>query len=168
MTDLGFTEDKLNEINFIHEVKIFNELQNHKRILIFDLRTSEQFTNTHLEYAINIPYNLTNEDMFSSFEEAKYVSFTDSEVSKLMIERFRRYYIVIIMSEIKIKRKVIMKYFHLKEEPYKEIIRKSLLLYHSLYKRKVTEIGLYNLGFRKFAEHYSFVIMKYNNKALTK
>jgi hypothetical protein len=168
MNYLGFTEDKLNELNFINEVKIFNELQNHKRILIFDLRSIDQFTHTHLEHAINIPFNSTDDDTFSKFEGAKYAMFADSEEAKLMIERFMRYYIVIVMSEIKIKRKVIMKILHTKEDSGKEIIKKSLLLYNALQKRKVREIGLYNLGFRKFADHYSFIIMKNNNRALTK
>ncbi len=161
-----FTEEILNEINFIHEVKIFNELQNHKRILILDIRTSDEFKNTHLEYAINIPYNL-NEETFI-FDEKRFADYADNEESRMMVERFRRYYIVIVMSEEKIKRKVIMKYFNLKEDLIKEKIRKSINLYHSLYKRKVREIGLFNLGFRKFADHYAFIIMKNNNKALTK
>jgi hypothetical protein len=154
------TEQILNRINFIHEVKIYNELQNHHKILIFDLRDRDLFTNSHICYALNIPQNEHSVDFYTNPEIESHSAFTTSDELKSILKSYKRYYIVIIMSEQKIKRKHILSYHSRDESPEKDIIRKSLLLYEILVRNKVREIGLYNMGFSRFAAHYYFIITR--------
>jgi hypothetical protein len=151
-------EEILSKINFIHEVKVYNELQNHKQILIFDLRSKESYINSHLHFAINIPYTDYDSTFFANFNEEVYSELTTNDEIKAMVKSFKRYYIVILISEDKIKRKDILYYFKLQEGQKKDMIRKGLLLYECLVDKKVREIGLYNMGFNKFSDHYYFIV----------
>lgn len=71
------------------------------------------------------------------------------------------------MSENKVPRKSILSYQDSNEEE-KTVILKSLLLYKSLTDNKVRELGLYNLGFKKFADHYDFMIYRQLKRHLAK
>jgi hypothetical protein len=156
-------EEILSKINFIHEVKIYNELQNHKKILIFDLRPKESYQNSHVHFALNIPHNEHDSLIYSNFNEDTYSELTDFEEIRAMIKSYKRYYIVIITSDNKIKRKTILNFFKQKEGTEKDIIRKSLLLYQCLVeKNKIREIGLFNMGFNKFSDHYYFIVTRNN------
>jgi hypothetical protein len=77
-----------------------------------------------------------------------------------MVLKYKRFFIVIIMSEIRIQRKTILNLSpsHSKEE--QATIDKSLLFYKSLTDNRVRELGLYNLGFNKFSETYYFMITR--------
>ena len=158
----------LNNVNFIHEVKIYNEIQNHKKILIFDLRKREIFKNSNLIYSINIPYDEYDKQFFIKFEECKYSKLTKNLDLKEMIFRYKRYYIVIVMSEEKIARKKILNFVETFDKEEKEIISKSLLLYKSLVEERVRELGLFNLGFKKFVDHYRFIVRSFDQPSLTK
>jgi hypothetical protein len=155
--NLPFKSDFLWNINFIHEVKIYNELQNNKKILIFDLRKKEEKEFSSLNYTINIPYNEHPDDFFKIFEEEKFMKKTEDPEVKDMLRKYRRFYIVIVMSEEKIARRKILKFPECDGDE-SLIIRRSLLLYNALTKKRVRELGLFNLGFKKFAEHYGFLI----------
>jgi hypothetical protein len=156
------SEDILTKINFIHEVKIYNEIQNHKKIIIFDLRSRETFAKSHIQFALNLPYKEYEPSFYINFDEEKLCLLTTREELKSMIRRFKRYYIVIIMSEHKIKRKHVLNYHKqcpVKDQEERDIIKKSVLLYQTLTSgHKVREIGLYNLGFERFTNHYYFII----------
>ncbi len=165
---LEFKEDFLINVNYIHEVKIFNEIQNNKKILIFDLRTKEEFKESYLEFSINLPYDELSDDVLVKFDENKISEYATSKELKEMVKRYKRYYIVIIMSQIKIKRKTIIDFVNCSNKEDKQKIIKSLLLYQSLINKKVREIGLYNLGFLKFVEHYYFMVYNHNNKPIAK
>jgi hypothetical protein len=70
-------DDKFISSNiFIHEVKVYNEIQNEKKILLFDLRKKEDYNKCHLDFSINIPYNEYDEDFFKLFDskKIKYIS----------------------------------------------------------------------------------------------
>jgi rhodanese-related sulfurtransferase len=161
-------EELLAKINFIHEVKIYNEIQNHKKIIIFDLRQRDQYQKAHVQFSINIPFNEYDAQFYINFSEKKYADLTDSEDLKEMIKSYKRYYIVIIMSDEKIKRKNIISFNKQEEGVDKEIIRKSLLLYQSLVTNKVRELGLYNIGFSKFASYYYFLVNRDNVPAISR
>jgi hypothetical protein len=156
-----FNIDFLMNINFIHEVKIFNEIQNNKRILIFDLRKKEEFKKCKLSFSLNIPFNEYSPSDFEKLDIDFLSQKAEDMDVKDMIKKFRRFYIVIIMSEEKIERKKIFnpKELHSDKE-HMDIVQKSLLLYFALTKSKVRELGLYNLGFKKFEKHYSFMVSK--------
>jgi len=154
---LHFDSDFLFNINFIHEVKIYNELQNNKKILIFDLRKKEEKEFWSLDYTINIPYDEHSDDFFSIFEVENFIKKTDNHEVKEMLYKYKRFYIVIVMSEEKIARRTILKFPECDGDE-KLIIKRSLLLYKALTNKRVRELGLFNLGFKKFAEHYGFLI----------
>ena len=152
-----FESNFLLDINFIHEVKIFNEIQNNKKILIFDLRKREDYLNSNLKFSINLPYDEHSHEIYKNFDEEILCTFTQDSEVKEMLRKFRRFYIVIIMSEVKIPRKRILKYTECIDDE-KCIVSKSMLLYEALTRRKVRDLGLFNLGFRIFREHYEFIV----------
>jgi hypothetical protein len=162
-------EENLITTNFIHEVKIYNELQNHQKILIFDLREKEHFQQSSLKFSLSLPHPDYPADFFANFDEIKYSELSEKDELKSIIKSYKRYYIVIIMSELKIKRKKILSYHKLGDHFIdKEAIRKSLLLYQKLVLNKVREIGLYNMGFKSFADNYYFIITRYGLPPISK
>lgn len=157
----------LYSINFIHEVKIYNEIQNNKKILIFDLRKRQDFKEAYLDYSINLPYDEHDEEFYDSFSEKKIAEYAGSKELKEMVAKYKRFYIVIVMSEVKVARKKILKYEEINGEE-KAIIVKSLTLYKSLVKNRVREMGLFNLGFKKFVDHYDFLVRTVDKPPIAK
>lgn len=163
----NFPHSFLLNINFIHEVKIFNEIQNNKKILIFDFRTKEDYNRTSLYYSINIPYNEHDKNNLKVFNVDKMMELASKEEIKEMVRKYKRYYIVIIMSEKKIARKKILKHEN-SEDIERDIIIKTLLFYKALVNNRVRELGLFNLGFSKFVDHYEFIVCKNSSYPLAK
>jgi hypothetical protein len=143
-------------ITFIHDTKVFNEIQNDKKILIFDLRKKDEYEINHLENSINIPYNEYELTFFSAVNEKLLSQLADNKEMKNNILRLRRFYIVILISQTKISKKTIIRR---KSNCWEEsdIISKSLVFYSNLQKAKVREMGLYNHGFEKINKHYFFL-----------
>jgi hypothetical protein len=164
-------EDKfMSSINFIHEVKIFNEFQNDKKILIFDFRSREEYENRHMDSSVNIPIEEYSQDFFSCLDEQKITLIADTctkdpEV-KEMVKRYKRFFIVIIMSEDKINRKTIQEFESVSDEKERDVINKSLLFYKALIKNRVRELGLYNMGFKNFSDNYHFMTSGKNVKPM--
>jgi hypothetical protein len=152
----NFDQSFLKSIFFIHEVKIFNEIQNKKKIIIFDLRKRDEYNKCFLEGSINIPYNEYDYEFFETFNESTISGMTSNTNLKEKILRYKRYFIAIIMSEKKIKRKDILELNSTDDEA--ERIKKCLLFYKSLIRNKVREIGLFNKGFERISKDYYFLV----------
>lgn len=165
-----FDDFHYNNLNLINEVKIYNEMQNQNKILIFDLRKREDYIKSHVEYSINIPYDQHDEETFSCVEKIKKVTeiYTDLPKAREMLEKYKRFFIVIIMSEMKIKLKHVYNFESIDNEEVRDNIYKSHIFYNTLLKNKVRELGLYNLGFRNFDYHYTFLTHGLNKKQILK
>jgi hypothetical protein len=157
----------------MHEVKIFNEIQNNKKILIFDLRTVEEYKANHIDLSINIPYNEHDNNFFETICDKKFNLVKDQYMNnrevKQRIETFKRYYIVLIMSQKRIKKKKIENFDSTEvDKDEKDRIIKTLLFYESLILNGVREIGVYNLGIDKMVEKYDFITHIYGQDPLAK
>jgi rhodanese-related sulfurtransferase len=152
-----FDEKFLNSINFIHEVKIYNEIQNDQKILIFDLRKREDFDKSHLDLSVNIPHNEFEENFFENIDEKIISEMTKDKTLSENILKYKRFYLVIIISQNKIHRKnIFLQTSQNKEEV--DIINKSLIFYKAFIKNRVRELGFYNHGFNKLVGYYPFLI----------
>jgi hypothetical protein len=167
----------LKSLKYINEVKIFNEIQNFKNVIIFDFRKREEFKTYQIEQSIHIPFDEFDVNFFESIDDQKLCYLCNNYVSchesRSMLRKYKRHYIVLIMSEEKIKRKTIeemFSYFPQKEkmEEGNEQILKCLLFYKALKKNGVYEMGLFNVGFRKFFQHYDFMVNTSFRKQIVK
>lgn len=153
------TFPNLKKIKFINDVRIHNEIQNNRRILVFDLREPKEFQNNCLPNSLNIPYSDYEFNFFKNFTEKVSNFEFKSEESELkeMIKRYKRFYITIIFDEKKYHRKEILNF---KEEDFKkeESLYKAILLYNSLVGNKVREIGIFIKGFEKLKEKFWFIL----------
>jgi hypothetical protein len=165
----------LKSIKLINEVKIFNEIQNYKKLIIFDFRKREDFNINHIHNSINIPFNEFDFKFFETIDDQKLCylcnNFVKCDELKCMLKRYKRYYIVLIMSQEKIKRKTIEAIGtgkKLNSEEEKDQIIKSLLLYKALQKNRVYEMGMFNLGFKKIIKHFDFLVCSETRKSIVK
>ena len=149
----------LKKVQFINEVKIHNEIQNHKKILIFDLRSQKEFSESSLPYSLNIPFKDYSENFFKNFSK-NILNFQlngKEDDLKEMILKYKRFYIAIIFDRKKFHRKEILNF---SEEKFKEeeSLYKALLLYNSLTSNKVREIGLFIKGYEKLKSKFWFIL----------
>ena len=149
----------LQKVQFINGVKIHNEIQNNRKILVFDLRCQKEFSEKSLPNSLNIPYNQYPKSFFENFSE-NILNFALENIEddlKEMIMRYKRFYITIIFHEKKFQRKEIL---NLSEEKFKEedALYKALLLYNSLTSNKVREIGIFIKGFEKLKGKFWFIL----------
>ena len=169
-----FNEIFFNSIKYIHEVKIFNEIQNNKKIIIFDFRNREEYLSNHLDLSLNIPFDEHELDYYETLFDKKLnitdQKYIDSEEVKLRLKNCRRYFIVIIMSEERIKRKAIENCERDQDINLltKEKILKTLLFYKSLVIKGVRDIGIYNLGIKELTSQYKFMMHSRDIKPLIK
>jgi hypothetical protein len=173
MMKVQFDSNFINTLKYIHEIKIFNEIQNQSKILIFDFRKRSEYEARHLDLSINIPYDESDTDFFETFCESKIKllceNFTHSDCVRQRIKSYKRYFIALIMSEEKIKRKQIENVLSDEgEEEKREAIQKVMLFYKALIIKGVREIGLYNGGMKKVAENYEFMLWHGIEKPLAK
>jgi rhodanese-related sulfurtransferase len=152
-----FDENFLNSINFIHEVKVYNEIQNDRKVILFDLRKQEDFKKHNLDQSINIPFNEFEESFFETIDEKAISELTQDQELRNNILKYKRFYIVIIISQTKISRKNIF-FQNSQDDEELEIIQKSLIFYKAFIKNRVREIGLYNPGFTNICKIYPFLI----------
>ena len=167
-----FDQKFLTEVAYIQEIKIFNEIQNRKKILIIDLRKREEYDALHLELSINLPYNEYDDEFFFNLFTKKNQNWsllTNDEDVKKRLKDFKRYFIAIVMSEEKIKRRQVESFNsdEIDTEESNRII-KSLLLYKCLKQNGVREKGIYNSGISKFKTNYNFLLCTYGNKPIIK
>jgi hypothetical protein len=166
----SFDENFLNNIKYIHEVRIFNEIQNNKKILIFDFRRKDEYFKTNLGLSLNIPYDEHTYDFYQNFNEKKVATlveqYTGCHEVKQRLRSFKRYFIVLLMSENRIKRKTIESCSSSGDDSVdpveKEKIIKTLLFYKALVSNGVREIGVFNLGINKLTSEYGFM-MNFND-----
>jgi hypothetical protein len=162
----SFEPSFLKNLKFINEVKIFNEIQNSKKIIIFDLRSKEEFISHHLELSVNITYNENNFDFFENISKGNLDSKFNNvceEISK-RLKNYKRYFVAILMSEKKIKKTKIQNFdFNDLDDSDKEKIIKSLLFYKSLVSNGVRELGIFSYGMEKIMLHYDF-LLNYKDK----
>lgn len=167
----------LKSIKYINEIKIFNEIQNFKKVIFFDFRRREEYKSYKIEQSIHIPFNEFDLTFFETMDNEKLCTLCNFYVAceelRTMLRKYKRHYIVLIMSEDKIKRKTIEDFFScntLNEEidDEKEQILKSLLFYRALKKNGVYEMGLYNLGFKKLNQHFDFILKTEYREPLVK
>jgi len=165
----------LKSLKLINEVKIFNEIQNYKKLIIIDFRKREDFNINHIENSINIPFNEYDFQFFETIDDQKmcYIcnNFVRCENLKSMLKRYKRHYIVLIISQEKIKRKTIEAIGtgkKLNSEEEKDQIIKSLLFYKALQKNRVYEMGMFNLGFKKITKYFDFLVCSESRRSLAK
>jgi len=148
----------LKKFNFINETKIYNEIQNNKKILIIDLRKDSDFKKMYMPFSLNLPYDQNSEKFYENFINNINPDLSQDDIIKEMLYRFKRYYIAIIFSEEKFQRKEIINYDIQKIKTFDNLY-KALCLYQSLISNKVREIGICLKGFKRIYEKYSFMIM---------
>jgi len=167
MNEISSIITNIAKMNFINETKIFNEIQNNKKILILDLRSKNDFKNMSLPNSMNLPFDENQDDFFENFINYINPDLTDDPIIKGMLCKFRRYYIAIIFSEEKFHRKNII---DLPDEKVRsnDSLYKSLLLYNSLATNKVRELGVYLKGFKQLYFKYFFIVRNNLNDPLFK
>jgi len=157
----------IKKINFINETKIFNEIQNHKAVLIFDLRTRSDFLLRSLPNSLNLPFDENKDEFFENFINNIHHNLTDDQILKEMLRKFRRFYIAIIYSDEKYNREEIINFNYQKIKDDNSLY-KALCLYNSLVSNKVREIGVHLKGFSRIFSKYSFLVRNSFNQPLLK
>ncbi len=165
MNDIISLFPNIKKFNFINEIKIFNEIQNNKKILIFDLREKVQFLNMSLSNSLNIPFDEKEDEFFKNFIENISPDLSKDIVIKELLCKFRRFYIAIIFSDQKYHRKDIINYKYQELKSHNSLF-KALNLYHSLSSNKVREIGIYLKGFYQIYCKYFFIVKKNLNEPI--
>lgn len=154
-----FNQNFLKKVNFVNENKIFNELQNSRKILIFDFRSRIEFKESHCENSINIPHDEVEIENLLNMNENYLYTFTNGDpYLQTLLSKYKRLFIAIVCSQQKIPRKNFLS----KEQSKTNedlLIAKVLLLYRSLINNKIREIGIYIKGYTLFEESYSFLKM---------
>ena len=84
-----FNDKFFKSINFIDETKIFNELQNNKKILIFDFRPKSLFKQNHLENSINLPIDEIEVESLNEFDDQSLTKYTEDNVCKSLIYKYK-------------------------------------------------------------------------------
>ncbi len=156
----------MKKFNFINETKIFNEIQNNKKILIIDLREKSHYENMSLPFSLNLPYDKNPEDFYSNFTNYITPDLTEDQMIKEMLYRYKRFYIAIIFSEEKFNRKDIIDWDVEKIKSF-DSLNKALSMYYSFTSNRVREIGVCLKGFKRIYEKYSFIILNNLNKTLS-
>jgi len=154
-----------NQLKMVSDSKLFNELENQK-IIIFDFRPRKQFIQSSiLNYSINLPSDEIKTELFENpgiIDKKLLEEFAHTEFLRRKANELKRNFIVIIMSEDKIKKEEILKYFTLigtkDETNISEEIVKPLKFYITLITNKVREIGILNCGYWVFKTRFPFLV----------
>ena len=93
-----FNQKFFKTLNYIDETKIFNELQNNKKILIFDFRSRIEYEQSHLENSLNIPIDEIDVERLNSFDENFLVMFSGENDKLHLIQKYNQ--MVILKSYI--------------------------------------------------------------------
>ncbi len=158
-------------IKMLSQFKIFNEVESQK-ILIFDFRTREEFqTGCLLDYSINLPYNEIPTELLENsraIEDKLLEPYADSGTCN-RVQKYKRCFVVLIMSEEKIPKKAILEASQVMDNPDESLPQRitiPLKFYKNLVNNKVREIGLYNRGFRTLKSNFPFLCYQNNLPAL--
>ena len=159
----SFDKKTIKSLHFINEIKIFNEIQNSKEVLIFDFRTVLSFRNAYIPHSLNIPYNSFELDFFQNYNIEKLLELTENPLTCKMVEKYKRHYIIILISNEFIRKKHIYDIIAnniCEDDSLYELIIKPLVFFETLIKNKVREIGVYNKGFQSFNTAYQFMVQE--------
>lgn len=157
----------LKKFNFINETKIFNEIQNNKKILVFDFRSKSEYEKMSLPNSINLPFDENPNEFFENFISQINPDLSEDLIIKEMLCKFRRFYIAIIFSEEKFHRKEIINY-EVEKLRSNDALYKALCAYHSLSSNKVREMGIHLKGFQAIFQKYFFIVKNNLNEPLFK
>jgi rhodanese-related sulfurtransferase len=165
MNEIPSVLQNIKKFNFINETKIFNEIQNNNKILVFDLRSKSDYEKMSLPDSVNLPFDEKPHEFFENFIGNISPELSDDTAVKDMLCKFRRFYIAIIFSEENFHRKEIINYEAGKLRSH-EALYKALCLYHSLSTNKVREMGIYLKGFNAIFDKYFFIVRNDLNEPL--
>jgi len=157
MNEIPSFLQKIRDINFINETTIFNEIQNNKKILIFDLRSKSDFEKMCLPNSVNLPFDEKPIEFFENFISHINPDLSEDPSVQEMLYKFRRFYIAIIFSEEKFHRKEIINYDAERLGSHDQLF-KALCLYSSLSANKVREMGIQIKGFNRISSKYFFIV----------
>jgi rhodanese-related sulfurtransferase len=157
-----YNEKFLNKLNFLNETKIFNELQNNKKIIVFDLRSRNEYEIYHCENSINVPIEEIEIENISTFNEQFLSQFTkDDSYKTCLLSKYKRLFVAIVCSQNRIKKSLFLTSTK-KDDAEEMFIGKILIFYQSLINNKIREIGLFVKGYKMFHENYNFVSLQGN------
>lgn len=157
MNEIPSFMQKIKKFHFINETKIFNEIQNNKKILVFDLRSKNDFSKKSLPNSVNLPFEEKPIEFFEDFIINISPDMSEDLCIKDMLCKFRRFYIAIIFSEEQFHRKEIINFDPDRLRSY-EALYKALCLYNSLSANKVREMGIHLKGFSRIFDKYFFIV----------
>lgn len=157
MNEIPSLRQNMRKFHYINETKIFNEIQNNKKILVLDLRSRNDYAKMSLPNSVNLPFDEKPNEFFENFISFISPDFSEDPIIREMLCKFRRYYIAIIFSEEKFHMKEIINYDAEKLQS-EEALYKALCLYHSLSTNKVREMGIHLKGFSSIFTKYFFIV----------
>jgi len=160
--------------------KLFNAIQQYKKVLIIDFRNGEAFNKTHINGSINIPYNSITMDELTNYSANIFIDkHIANEQDKELYGHRRRLMVFLIPSCSSIQN-LYDSIENLKSVNFKEISEQllndknkliqfqgfliSCLLFQALLKEKVREVYILSEGFRTFLKQFPFLCSFYNNK----
>ena len=167
MNEIPSFMQNIRKFHFINETKIFNEIQNNKKILVFDLRSKSDYSKTSLPNSVNLPFDEKPIEFFENFISNISTDLSEDQSVKDMLCKFRRFYIAIVFSEEKFHRKEIINY-DAERLRSNEALFKALCLYYSLSANKVREMGIHLKGFSSISNKYFFIVRNGLNGPLFK
>ncbi len=159
-----FNQTFFKKVNFINENKIFNELQNNRKILVLDFRSRSEFNEGHCDNSINIPSDEVEIENLFNMNENFLCTFTNGDpYLQTLLSKHKRLFIAIVCSQQKIPKKkfLIENQCNTNEDLS---VAKVLLLYRSLINNKIREIGIYIKGYKQYEESYGFLKMHQTTK----
>jgi len=163
-----FSECLKSKLNFLNETKIFNELQNHKKIIIFDFRTRSQFAAYHLENSINLPVDEVSVEDLEKVDENTLLSYShNKEEAKPLLSKYKRLFVVLIFPQKQIKKR---NFVSPNQEDYEETLRiaKVITFYKTLVTNKIRELGIYIKGFGLLDNSFGFALSHQQKFHITK
>ena len=154
----AYPDLNVSRVKFINETEIYNEMQSLKeKILIFDLRNEEDFSNFSLPQSINLPYNKYNYEFFLNFNPENIQEIQEQKLLNKICKKGLFYNIIIFSNESLNRNKIL----NLSCEDIKnnENLYKALLLYTHFLKN-CTEKAINIKGFDAIKCKYNFLLKK--------
>lgn len=156
-------------INFVNHCRLFNEIINYSgEILIFDFRSKECFEKAKLiKYSVNFPYNCSKVDFSfcTTYCPDTWQKYYCNSDSSQIIKKLKRYYILIVTNNEYISRECLYKNVYGKLKNDKKLtelemgVFKGLLMYDTLHKNRIREMGFFLGSYQKFLDDFNFITM---------
>lgn len=156
-------------INFVNHCRLFNEIINYGgELLIFDFRPKECFEKSkYIKYSVNFPFNCSKIDFTfctTYCPDTWQKNYCNSESSKIVM-KLKRYYILIVTNNEYISRECLYKNVYGKLRNDKKLtdiemgVFKGLLMYDTLHKNRIREMGFFLGSYQKFLDDFNFITM---------